>query len=37
MYNQRINSFGYSKPLDRVKGDAGVPRNRHIKIMNLET
>ena len=35
--NQRINSFGYSKRFNRVKGDVGVLRNRHIKIMNLET
>ena len=37
MYNHKINSFGYSKPFDRVKGDARVLRIRHIKIMNLET
>lgn len=36
MYNQRINSFGYSKPFDKVKGDDRVLRIRHIKIMNLE-
>ena len=37
MYKQIVNSFGYSKPFDKVKGDVGVLRVCHIKIMNLET
>ena len=37
MYNRRINNFGYSKPFDRVKGDVGVLRIRHFKIIDLKT
>lgn len=36
MYNQRINNFGYSKPFDKVKGDVGVMRIHHFKIIDLE-
>ena len=37
MYNQRIKSFGYLKPFDKVKGDAGILRIHDIKIIDLET